>query len=363
MGNVILSGDRPTGKLHLGHYIGSLKTRVKLQNEGDYDKFFIMIADMQALTDNFDNPKKIRENVMEVVLDYLSVGIDPNKVIIFMQSGVPALAEITMHYMNLVTLARLMRNPTIKNELSLRNFESAIPSGFINYPISQAADITAFKANVIPVGEDQKPMIEQTNEIVQKFNNIYGETLVKCNALVPENALEARLPGIDGQAKMSKSLGNAIYLSDSKEEVARKVMAMYTDPGHIKVSDPGKVEGNIVFSYLDVFATDNDFSKYLPDYKNLDELKNAYQKGGVGDMLIKRFLINILEDLLQPFRNRRKSYENNIEKVYQIINDGTKKASEIASETLKEIKQNIGINYFEDDSFYKEISEKFKGEM
>ena len=360
MPNIILTGDRPTGRLHLGHYIGSLKNRVMLQNKGDYDKFFIMVADAQALTDNFENPEKIRENVIEVVLDYLSIGIDPNKVTIFIQSAVPALSELTMYYMNIVTLARLMRNPTVKNELLLRNFDKTIPSGFLNYPVSQAADITAFKANLVPVGADQMPMIEQTNEIVHKFNSIYGSVLKQCSALIPDNALEARLPGLDGKSKMSKSLNNCIYLSDTKEEVQRKVMMMYTDPDHIKVSDPGKVEGNAVFMYLDAFCEDSDFTKYLPEYKNLDELKSAYQKGGLGDMVIKRFLINVLERLLSEFRNRRKSYEDNIELVYEIINEGTKKAQIEANNTLEEVKKAIGIDYFNNKNFLNSIKEKYE---
>lgn len=359
MANNLLTGDRPTGRLHIGHYIGSLRNRVKLQDELEYDNFFIMVADSQALTDNFDNPKKIRDNVIEVVLDYLSIGINPEKVTIFIQSAVPALAELTMYYMNIVTLARLMRNPTVKTELAMRNYENNIPSGFLNYPVSQASDITAFKANIVPVGEDQLPMIEQTNEIVHRFNSIYGETLVEAKAYVPESSVEGRLPGIDGKAKMSKSLGNCIYLADTPEEVKKKVMMMYTDPNHIKVEDPGKVEGNMVFTYLEVFVTDEHFAKYLPDYKNLDELKAHYEKGGLGDVVIKKFLINVLEDTLAPFREKRAYYESNIEKVYEIIKEGTKKANEVANKTLEEVKRAIGIDYFANNKFLEEIKDKF----
>lgn len=359
MGKIILTGDRPTGKLHIGHYIGSLRNRVKLQNEGDYDKFFIMVADAQALTDNFDNPKKIRDNVIEVVLDYLSIGIDPKKVNIFIQSEVSALTELTFYYMNLVTLSRLMRNPTVKSELEMRSFDNNIPSGFLNYPVSQAADITAFKANCVPVGADQLPMIEQTNEIVHKFNSIYGDVLVHADAMIPESSMEGRVPGIDGKAKMSKSLDNCIYLSDSPEEVKRKVMMMYTDPDHIKVDDPGKVEGNMVFTYLDLFVNDNHFKKYLPEYKNIDELKDHYKRGGLGDVKIKRFLNDVLEEALSEFRNRRKSYEDNIEEVYNIIKEGTKVANEVANKTLEEVKHAIGVDYFKNDFFLKEIKDKF----
>ena len=360
MGKIILTGDRPTGRLHIGHYVGSLRNRIKLQNAGDYDKYYIMVADAQALTDNFDNPKKIRDNVIEVVLDYLSVGIDPNKVIIFIQSEVSALSELTCYYMNLVTLSRLLRNPTVKSEIAMRGFDNTVPSGFLNYPVSQTADITAFKANCIPVGDDQLPMIEQANEIVRKFNSIYGDVLVESEALLPENEFERRVPGIDGKAKMSKSLDNAIFLADSKEEVARKVMNMYTDPNHIKVSDPGKVEGNIVFLYLDIFAKDEHFEKYLPDYKNMDELKNKYREGGLGDVTIKKFLINILEEVFTPIREKRKYYETHIDEVYKIIEEGTKKANEDANNTLREVKKAIGINYFADEVFHQEIINKYK---
>ena len=359
MTKIILTGDRPTGRLHIGHYIGSLKNRVRIQNEGGYDQMYIMVADAQALTDNFDNPKKIRDNVIEVVLDYLSIGLDPNKVTIFLQSEVQALTELTFYYMNLVTVSRLYRNPTVKSELAMRGFEESIPSGFLNYPVSQAADITAFKANCVPVGEDQLPMIEQTNEIVRKFNSIYGDVLVETEAIIPESKIEGRVPGIDGKAKMSKSLDNCIYLADSKEEVARKVMKMYTDPDHIKVSDPGKVEGNMVFLYLDLFIKDGQFEKYLPEYKNMDELKAKYQAGGLGDVVIKKFLINVLEDTLEPFRERRHYYEEHLDEVYQIIKDGTKKAQDVANQTVNDVKKAIGINYFIDNTFLNEIKEKY----
>ena len=359
MNKIILTGDRPTGKLHIGHYIGSLKNRVKLQNEGDYEAFYIMVADAQALTDNFDNPSKIRENVIEVVLDYLSVGIDPEKVTIFIQSEIGALYELTSYYMNLVTLSRLMRNPTVKSELTMRGFDTSIPSGFLNYPVSQAADITAFKANCIPVGDDQLPMIEQTNEIVHKFNSIYGNVLCEAKAYLPKTDIEARVPGIDGRAKMSKSLDNCIYLSDSKDEVIRKVMKMYTDPNHIKIADPGKIEGNIVFTYLDIFVKEGQFAKYLPEYKDMNELKKHYQKGGLGDVVIKKFLINVIEEELEPIRAKRKYYEDNIEKVYDIIEHGTKIAKSAANDTLKAVKEAIGINYFMDNTFFDEISKKY----
>lgn len=359
MEKIILTGDRPTGKLHLGHYVGSLKNRVALQNSGKFDKVFIMIADAQALTDNFDNPSKVRDNVIEVALDYLSCGIDPNKTTIFIQSEVSELTELTYYYMNLVTLSRLQRNPTVKNELALRNFEKSIPMGFLNYPISQAADITAFKATCVPVGVDQAPMIEQTREIVHSFNSIYGETLVMPEAMIPENEYEKRLPGTDGHAKMSKSLNNCIYLSDDEETIKKKVMSMYTDPNHIRVEDPGQVEGNIVFTYLDVFAKDSDFAKYLPNYKNLDELKSHYQKGGLGDVVIKKFLNNILQDFLRPIREKRHELENNIEYVYEVLEKGTKIARSYASETLKEVKDHMQINYFDSLDFKKEIVAKY----
>ena len=360
MKKIILTGDRPTGRLHIGHYVGSLKNRVKLQESNEFDEIYIMIADAQALTDNFDNPDKVRSNVIEVALDYLSVGIDPNKTNIFIQSEVSELTELTFYYMNLVTLSRLQRNPTVKNEIKLRGFNTSIPVGFLNYPISQTADITAFEATCVPVGDDQLPMIEQAREIVKSFNNIYGETLVMPEAVVPQKEVERRLPGTDGKAKMSKSLGNTIYLADTPEEVKRKVMSMYTDPNHIRVEDPGNVEGNIVFTYLDVFATDEYFVKYLPEYKNLDELKKKYQAGGLGDVVIKKFLNNILQDELAPIRERRKYYENHLEEVIKILEEGTKNAKIKASNTLKKVKSAMQIDYFKDDEYLKEIIDKYK---
>lgn len=345
--NIILTGDRPTGKLHLGHYIGSLKNRVALQNEGNYDEMYLMIADSQALTDNFDNPKKVRDNIINVALDYLSVGIDPKKVNIFIQSQVPALTELSFYYMNLVTVSRLQRNPTVKNEIKEKSFEKSIPVGFFCYPISQAADITAFKANIIPVGNDQLPMLEQTNEIVSSFNRIYGETLVPCKAILNENKIAQRLPGLDGNAKMSKSLNNGIYLSDPSDVIYKKVMSMYTDPNHIKVEDPGKVEGNMVFTYLDVFSSDEQISKYS-EYKTLDEMKKAYEKGGLGDVKIKKVLYNILEEILSPIREKRKYYEEHLDEVYSILKEGTTKANEKANKTLKEVKKAIMIDFFKE---------------
>lgn len=345
--NIILTGDRPTGKLHLGHYIGSLKNRVVLQNEGNYDEMYLMIADSQALTDNFDNPKKVRDNIINVALDYLSVGIDPKKVNIFIQSQIPALTELSFYYMNLVTVSRLQRNPTVKNEIKEKSFEKSIPVGFFCYPISQAADITAFKANIIPVGNDQLPMLEQTNEIVSSFNRIYGETLVPCKAILNENKIAQRLPGLDGNAKMSKSLNNGIYLSDPSDIIYKKVMSMYTDPNHIKVEDPGKVEGNMVFTYLDVFSSDEQISKYS-EYRTLDEMKKAYEKGGLGDVKIKKVLYNILEEILSPIREKRKYYEEHLDEVYNILKEGTNKANEKANKTLKEVKKAIMIDFFEE---------------
>ena len=345
--NIILTGDRPTGKLHLGHYIGSLKNRVALQNEGNYDEMYLMIADSQALTDNFDNPKKVRDNIINVALDYLSVGIDPKKVNIFIQSQVPALTELSFYYMNLVTVSRLQRNPTVKNEIKEKSFEKSIPVGFFCYPISQAADITAFKANIIPVGNDQLPMLEQTNEIVSSFNRIYGETLVSCKAILNENKIAQRLPGLDGNAKMSKSLNNGIYLSDPSDVIYKKVMSMYTDPNHIKVEDPGKVEGNMVFTYLDVFSSDEQISKYS-EYKTLDEMKKTYEKGGLGDVKIKKVLYNVLEEILSPIREKRKYYEEHLDEVYSILKEGTNKANEKANKTLKEVKKAIMIDFFKE---------------
>ncbi len=347
----ILTGDRPTGRLHIGHYVGSLKRRVELQNEGDYDNFYIEIADAQALTDNYDNPGRVRENVLEVALDYLACGIDPSKVTIFIQSQVPSLCELTFYYMNLVTLSRLERNPTIKEELKMRKFGSSIPTGFLTYPISQAADITGFDATIVPVGDDQLPMIEQTREIVRSFNNIYGSVLHEPNAVLPENEACNRLPGIDGRAKMSKSLNNCIYLSDEPEVIREKVMSMYTDPDHIRVEDPGKIEGNTVFTYLDVFAKQTDFEKYLSEYKNLDELKEHYQKGGVGDVKIKKFLNDILQAELEPIRNRRKKFASDIESVYKILEEGTKRANIACDEVCARVKKAMGLDYFSDDDF------------
>ncbi len=360
MEKIILTGDRPTGKLHLGHYVGSLKRRVELQNSGEYDKIYIMIADAQALTDNFDDPDKIRDNIIEVALDYLSVGLDPAKSNLFIQSAVPELTELTFYYMNMVTVARLERNPTIKTEIQLRNFEVGIPVGFFTYPISQTSDITAFKATVVPVGEDQLPMLEQAREIVRKFNATYNcDVLVEPKAMIPENAICCRLPGTDGTAKMSKSLGNCIYLSDSEEEVNRKVMTMFTDPNHIQISDPGKVEGNTVFTYLDAFSTDSDFAEFLPDYKNLDELKDHYRRGGLGDVKIKKFLQKVLNRELAPIRERRAVFEKDIPAVYEILKKGTDAARATAAVTLAEVKEAMRINYFEDDELIRSQQARF----
>lgn len=348
MENIILTGDRPTGRLHLGHYVGSLKRRVELQNSGQFDKIFIEIADSQALTDNAYNLDKVRQNVIEVALDYLACGIDPTKSVIFVQSQIPELCELSFYYLNLVTLARLQRNPTIKEEIKLRNFEKSIPAGFLTYPVSQAADITAFDANIIPVGEDQLPMIEQTREIVRSFNNLYGETLVEPKALLPENDNCLRLPGLDGKAKMSKSLGNCIYLSDEPKDIQSKVMSMFTDPNHLRVEDPGEVENNPVFIYLDAFCNDKHFEKYLPEYKNLDELKAHYKRGGLGDVKIKKFLNNILQEELAPIRARRKEFEKHIPEVYKILQDGSNKARIFASQKMEQVKNSMRINYFND---------------
>ena len=348
MGKVILTGDRPTGKLHLGHYVGSLRRRVELQNSGEYDKIFIMIADTQALTDNADNPEKIRQNILEVALDYLSCGLDPAKSTLFIQSQVPELTELTMYYMNLVTVSRLQRNPTVKSEIQMRNFETSIPVGFFTYPISQASDITAFRATTVPAGEDQMPMVEQTREIVHKFNSVYGETLVTPQILLPENQACLRLPGTDGKAKMSKSLGNCIYLSDSAEDVRKKVMSMYTDPEHIRVQDPGKIEGNTVFTYLDAFCRPEYFAEFWPDYANLDEVKEHYQRGGLGDVKVKKFLNNVLQAELEPIRARRKEYEKDIPAVYEILKNGSAVALAEAAQTLHDVRAAMKINYFED---------------
>lgn len=358
---IILTGDRPTGRLHLGHYVGSLKRRVELQNSGEFDKIFIMIADAQALTDNADNPEKVRQNIIEVALDYLSCGLDPSKTNIFIQSQIPQLTELTFYYMNLVTVSRLQRNPTVKSEIQLRNFEASIPVGFFTYPISQTADITAFKATTVPVGEDQEPMLEQAREIVRKFNSVYGETLVEPDILLPDNKACLRLPGTDGKAKMSKSLGNCIYLSDTPEEVKRKVMSMYTDPDHIRVEDPGKIEGNCVFTYLDAFSSEEDFKEFLPDYNNLDELKDHYRRGGLGDVKVKKFLNNVLQKQLEPIRNKRHEYEKDIPGVYEILRKGTEAAYEVAQQTLNEVKASMKINYFDDAQLIKVQSEKYSG--
>ena len=346
MKNIILTGDRPTGNLHLGHYIGSLKNRVKLQNEGNYEEMYVMIADAQGLTDNFDNPKKIRDCVKEVAIDYLSVGIDPKKVNIFIQSEVSELTELSFYYMNLVTVSRLERNPTVKSEIKQKDFNTSIPVGFMCYPISQAADITAFKANVVPVGDDQLPMIEQANEIVRSFNRIYGDTLVEAKAVLPEKEIQRRLPGLDGNNKMSKSLGNCIYLCDDSETVRKKVMSMYTDPSHIKIEDPGNVKGNMVFTYLDAFSNDELIKKYS-EFNTLQDMKDKYSSGGLGDVAIKKVLYNVLEEILTPIREKRKYYENNIDEVYEILKQGTLKARQKASQTLKEVKHAMMIDYFE----------------
>ena len=351
MGKIILTGDRPTGKLHVGHYVGSLKRRVELQNSGEFDDIFIMIADAQALTDNADNPAKIRDNIMEVALDYLSVGIDPAKSNIFVQSAVTELTELTFYYMNLVTVSRLQRNPTVKSEIQMRNFETSIPTGFFTYPISQASDITAFKATTVPVGEDQMPMLEQTREIVHKFNSVYGETLTEPEIVLPSNKSCLRLPGIDGKAKMSKSLGNCIYLSDEEDVVKKKVMSMFTDPNHLRVEDPGQVEGNPVFIYLDAFCKDEYFEEFWPEYKNLDELKTHYQRGGLGDVKVKKFLNKVLQAELAPIRARRKEWEQKLPEVFEILKEGSRVAEAKAAETLKDVKAAMRINYFDDEDF------------
>ena len=362
MRKIILTGDRPTGRLHLGHYVGSLRRRVALQNSGEYEKILIMIADAQALTDNFDNPEKVRQNIIEVALDYLSVGLDPSISILFVQSQISELTELTYYYLNLVSVARLYRNPTVKAEIQMRNFEASIPTGFLCYPVSQAADITAFKATTVPVGEDQLPMLEQTREIVRKFNSIYQDTLVEPDVLLPENSACMRLPGTDGKAKMSKSLGNCIYLSDTEEEVRKKIMSMYTDPTHLQVSDPGHIEGNTVFTYLDAFCKDEQFAEYLPEYANLDELKEHYQRGGLGDVKVKKFLNNVLQEELAPIRARRKEWEKDIPAVYEILHKGSIEAEKVAAQTLSDVKNSMKINYFEDHALITEQAERFKAE-
>lgn len=347
MGKVILTGDRPTGRLHIGHYVGSLRERVAIQNFGDYDKIFIMIADAQALTDNAENPQKVRDNIIEVALDYLACGIDPEKSTILIQSMIPELTELTFYYMNLVTVSRAQRNPTVKSEIKMRNFEANIPMGFLAYPISQAADITAFGANTVPAGEDQKPMIEQCREIVHKFNNLYGETLVEPNILLPQNSACLRLPGTDGKAKMSKSLGNCIYLSDEPEDIKKKIMSMFTDPNHLRIEDPGETENNPVFIYLDAFCKDEYFTEFLPEYKNLDELKAHYQRGGLGDVKVKKFLNNVIQKELEPIRTRRKMWEQRVPDVYEILKKGTAEAREVAAKTMHNVRTAMKINYFE----------------
>ena len=358
MSKIILTGDRPTGRLHVGHYVGSLRQRVQLQNCGAYDKVYIMIADAQALTDNAEHPEKVRKNIIEVALDYLACGLDPAKSILFIQSMVPQLTELTFYYMNLVTVSRLQRNPTVKNEIKMRNFEASIPTGFFCYPISQAADITAFRATVVPVGEDQLPMLEQCKEIVHKFNSVYGETLVDPDIMLPQNDACLRLPGIDGKAKMSKSLGNCIYLSDEPEDIKKKVMSMYTDPDHVRVEDPGKIEGNTVFTYLDAFSTEEHFAKFLPDYANLDELKAHYKRGGLGDVKVKKFLNNVLQDVLEPIRERRHYWEQRIPEVYEILRAGSKEAEAAAAATLHDVREAMRINYFDDEALMNQPYEK-----
>lgn len=347
MGKVILTGDRPTGRLHIGHYVGSLRERVALQNAGGFDKIYIMIADAQALTDNAENPQKVRDNILEVALDYLGCGIDPEKSTILIQSMIPELTELTFYYMNLVTVARVQRNPTVKTEIKMRNFEMNIPVGFFAYPISQAADITAFGATTVPAGEDQKPMIEQCREIVHRFNMLYGETLVEPDILLPKNAACLRLPGLDGKAKMSKSLGNCIYLSDEPDTIKKKIMSMFTDPNHLRVEDPGETENNPVFIYLDAFCKDEHFAEFLPEYKNLDELKAHYQKGGLGDVKVKKFLNNIIQTEIEPIRTRRKAWEQKPEEVYEILKKGTAEAKEVAAQTLLNVRNSMKINYFD----------------
>lgn len=359
---IILTGDRPTGKLHIGHYVGSLRRRVELQNSGEFDKIFIFEADGQALTDNIENPEKVRQNVIEVALDYLACGIDPSKSTIFIQSQIPELCELTFYFMDLVTVSRLQRNPTVKTEIQMRNFETSIPVGFFTYPISQAADITAFRATTVPVGEDQEPMLEQAREIVRRFNYIYGDTLVEPNILLPENAACLRLPGTDGKAKMSKSLGNCIYLSDSADEVEKKVKSMYTDPNHIKVTDPGQIEGNTVFTYLDAFSRPEHFERYLPDYPNLNELKAHYQRGGLGDMKVKKFLAAVMQEELEPIRTRRKEFEKDIPAVYEMLRKGCDVARAAAAETLSDVRKAMKINYFDDNDLLAEQVKRFSGE-
>ena len=353
MKQIILTGDRPTGRLHVGHYVGSLKERVRLQNSGKYDEVYIMIADAQALTDNAEHPEKVRDNIIQVALDYLACGIDPEKSTIFIQSMVPELTELSFYYMNLVTVSRLQRNPTVKSEIQMRNFEASIPVGFFCYPISQAADITAFKATTVPAGEDQMPMIEQCREIVHKFNSVYGETLVEPQIILPQNQACLRLPGIDGKAKMSKSLGNCIYLSDEPEDIRKKIMSMFTDPNHLRVEDPGTVEGNPVFIYLDAFCRPEHFAEFLPDYNNLDELKDHYRRGGLGDVKVKKFLNNVIQAELAPIRERRKAWEQRLPDVYDILAEGSKRAEATAAKTLADVRHSMKIDYFENGTLTK----------
>src|SRR5574344_1790387 len=359
MEKVILTGDRPTGKLHLGHYIGSLRRRVELPNEGDYKQMFVFMADVQALTDNADNPEKIRQNLIEVALDYLAAGLDPDKCTLFIQSQIPELAELTTYLMNLITVSRVQRNPTVKTEIKMRNFDANIPLGFFCYPVSQAADITLFKATTVPTGEDQEPMLEQTRELVRRFNQVYSEVLVEPEILLPEKATARRLPGTDGKEKMSKSLGNCIYLSDSADEVWQKVRSMFTDPDHLAVTDPGKVEGNAVFTYLDAFCTDNDFAEYWPDYENLDERKNHYRRGGIGDMKCKKFLNTVINNMLEPMRVRRHEFEQDIPEIFNILHKGTLKARETAAQTMSEVRHAMKIDYFDDADLIRQQAEKF----
>ena len=359
MGKIILTGDRPTGKLHLGHYIGSLRRRVQLQEEGDYERMFVFMADVQALTDNADNPEKIRQNIIEVALDYLAAGLDPTKCTLFIQSQIAELAELTTYLMNLITVSRVQRNPTVKTEIKMRNFEANIPLGFFCYPVSQAADITLFKATTVPAGEDQEPMIEVARELARRFNQVYGEVLVEPNIMLPENATARRLPGTDGKEKMSKSLGNCIYLSDSADDVWQKVRSMYTDPNHLNVSDPGTVEGNAVFTYLDAFSTDADFAEFWPEYANLDELKDHYRRGGLGDMQCKKFLNNVINKMLEPMRQRRHELEQDIPGIYDILRKGTEQAREVAAQTMSEVRKAMRIDYFDDAELIRQQSERF----
>ena len=363
MGKIILTGDRPTGKLHLGHYVGSLRRRVELQNAGDYDRMFVFMADVQALTDNADNPEKIRQNIIEVALDYLSAGLDPDKCTLFIQSQIPELAELTTYLMNLITVSRVQRNPTVKTEIKMRNFEANIPLGFFCYPVSQAADIALFKATTVPAGEDQEPMIEVTRELVRRFNSIYGEVFVEPEIMLPENATARRLPGTDGKEKMSKSLGNCIYLSDSAEEVWQKVRSMYTDPEHINVKDPGHVEGNAVFTYLDAFSCDDDFAEFMPEYKCLDEMKDHYTRGGLGDMKCKKLLNSILDRMLQPIRQRRHELEQDIPEIYRILAKGTEEARAVAAQTMDEVRRAMQIDYFNDSELIRQQALKFSGKQ